>query len=846
MHISSLARISFLTLLLFFFTSCRNKEKKRFERTAEPSTEIGKADSLVRLGEFAAANKILSAQLNKTNDTLQIISINNRLAHNYRKLGEYNLSFSFCKKSLSFVKKEKIAKSLQIAQTYYLLGLLYRNFKTDSSAYYLNKALQIRTDLLGENSPLVGDVYNNLGVIYINKSYPDSAIILYKKALALRKKRGENHPSVGSTYMNLANAYEMLGNFNKSLAYFDTALAIQKKLNIANNPYVAAILTNMASSYDDLGMVDKSMELWLQALAIYKNLYGENHPYIATIYNNIAVQRLRQGDYKQAAEYLSKSIELKKGKEKELGSALTDNYINLGETYLNLERYETAAEVLRKGLKIANQNMDIEPYSLTMLHFLLADAYFAVDKPQKAIESATAGLHASEEFYGTHSFQTARANYKTAVILIKLRRYGEAGKFLQKAYRFFLKRSNEYPIWVAHSLFATGEIEYGKGNYHKAIRQIEKLEEKYSRPNGTLDYMKISKYGLGNLFIKAEELHARLNLRQFEKYGKEKFLHDAKRAVLRAEKLFEHLRYKAIKNEKSKIILSKRMSEVFQLGLEVLYELYSKTKNDKYFETALNLSEKNKSLALFESVSEKQLAELARLPDTTFTQLERLRSRIFLFERKIEAAENENDLERTNKLRAELFSLKRKYESETKKYMSRITGSPEFQSGTYSLSIEEITKNLLAPDQTILEFFLSDSAIFAFVINAEEHAFIRTPTATDINNAVNGFIESIAKRNETDYKRYGYSLYENLIAPCEPYINTERILIINDGILAYVPYDALLYEKPNARSTYGQLPYLIKKYSFGYGFSLGLLMDAGEADSVARSFIGIAPFGGEE
>jgi len=828
-------------IILLLLSSCNKNQEQKTRDSKTKLSEIEIADSLKTLNRFSEANRFLFAAKEKMNSTIQpmsVISINNRIAYNYRRLGVYDSAFHFCYNSINIEKLSRNKDDLNIAQTYYLLGLLYRESDQDSSYKYLIKALNIRKSILGNQNPLVGDVFNNLGVVFLFKNNYNKAIEYYKKALALRKHRGIEHPSVGSTYMNIANLFQEMGEYKKSLAYYDTSLTIQKSKNIENNPRVAALLSNMANTYDDLGMIDKSIELDNKALEIYKNVYGNEHPYIATVYNNLAVQSISWGDYSGASEYLLESIRIKSGNEKEFRNELLDNYINLGETYINIQKYDLAIDVLNKGLKICFELNNNIPYTTSLILFFLSDLHLAKHQPMTAVTYAEQGLEMILRNYHSNSFEVARANYKVSYVYLETNRLSKATKYANKALSFFDKKPGEYLRWIVFSEMVKCNIHYKKRNYQKSIREIINLSDNFTTSKKNLDFNKIQEYGLSNLFINLKYLLAH-NYYELYKISHDKsLLRNAVNAISESEKIFEKIRYTA-KNEKSKIILSQKMENIFNLGIEVLFLLNKYEANTYYFETALNFAEKNKSLLLLESISEKQIAKFAEIPDSLLIKRERLQSLINKKERKLEKADVNNETVET--IRAELFSLKLNLEKFNKNLETNYKNYTSLMYNKKNFSLNSIRDKILGNNQTLIEYFLTNKLLYTFIISDSSFKFIRTKLTTNITGVVNNFTESIMLNNKSKFNKYSYQLYQILIEPCEQYIKTERLLIINDGILGYIPYDALISSKVTTEISYKNYPYLIKRYSFGYAFSIGILNESESVNTFINSFVGIAP-----
>ena len=109
------------------------------------------------------------------------------------------------------------------------------------------------------------------------------------------------------------------------------------------------------------------------------------------------------------------------------------------------------------------------------------------------------------------------------------------------------------------------------------------------------------------------------------------------------------------------------------------------------------------------------------------------------------------------------------------------------------------------------------------------------------DETIQNLLDGIKKNDFKKYTKAAYSVYKTLFEPLTGFIFNERILIINDGILGYIPFDALLYTEAYEVNNYKELPYLINKYSFGYAFSLNVMRSSKDEINKINNFIGIAP-----
>ncbi len=137
----------------------------------------------------------------------------------------------------------------------------------------------------------------------------------------------------------------------------------------------------------------------------------------------------------------------------------------------------------------------------------------------------------------------------------------------------------------------------------------------------------------------------------------------------------------------------------------------------------------------------------------------------------------------------------------------------------------------LCPDKNtlILEYSVGDSSSCLWVITKSDHRMFRLPDSKKLQEQIEtirfGLLDPKQKTSEF-FTQAGYSLYEELIKPAEPYLSKmSRLIIIPDGILNYLPFEVLLTDKKgNVKSaSYSGLPFLIKKYPVSYGQSASVL-----------------------
>jgi CHAT domain-containing protein len=108
-----------------------------------------------------------------------------------------------------------------------------------------------------------------------------------------------------------------------------------------------------------------------------------------------------------------------------------------------------------------------------------------------------------------------------------------------------------------------------------------------------------------------------------------------------------------------------------------------------------------------------------------------------------------------------------------------------------------------------------------FVKNAELIRKTADPSVSSISQ----------KKSFTDYTGALNYMYLNLFRPVENKIKGQKVVIIPDGEISWLPFDAFLKKMPEPGQTdYEGLSYLIKDYTFSYGYSSSLIFEKESPD----------------
>ncbi len=230
---------------LGYFESARDSMQmgKTYNNIATIYGELGDVDHAIEYGEKALAifRQYGLAQF-------RLITLPN-LAGQYARQGDTLRARTY------FREAEKLAGQMDepfaLARIYNNLGNLYLDSSRDSSEYYLNRSLEIKTRHGIEDG--MGTLYNNLGYLNLKQGRPTQAARYLERALD--HGRGANSATI---HTNLAQAYEATGNNVRALASLKRGMAIKDSLMEAE---YRKSLAELSSKYESERMAAEMLSL---------------------------------------------------------------------------------------------------------------------------------------------------------------------------------------------------------------------------------------------------------------------------------------------------------------------------------------------------------------------------------------------------------------------------------------------------------------------------------------------------------------------------------------------------------------------------------------------------------
>ncbi|MEB3279981.1 MAG: DUF2225 domain-containing protein [Lyngbya sp.] len=479
------------------------------------------------------------------------------------------------------------------------------------------------------------------------------------------------------------------------------------------------------------------------------------------------------GNYQQALDYFNQGLRItqkinNRNKEALILTEMGDSYSKLGDyekgfefynqalrIYQELGDYRKQAEILNKIGELYQQSENLEKalesyqqalkiaqenstLDLDSISQNLANLYFELGELEKALEFFEKLLNSADH-----------AGY-TAFIYTKIGNvYSNLGE-LKTALQFFNKSLNllatNYPETRAENLFGIAVVERKQGNLDRALTHIETA----------------------------------ISIIEKTRIGKPS------------------------PEERLEFFASKQ--DYYEFYIDLLMELHQQNPSKGYDAQAFNISERSKARNLLELLTEANIDIRKGVEPELVLQERTLQQQLDAIERRrVEIYSSENDsLEQKTAIEQERQYLLRKYEEVQTKIREK---SPSYADLTQPqpLSLEQIQQQILDDDTLLLQYALGEKRSFIWAVTKNSITSYELPAKALIEQAVREFYrQAVTNKNTSpeNLSKASEPLYPIILAPVASQLKNQRLAIVSDGILHYLPFSAVSLPPDSSNKNY--------------------------------------------
>ena len=469
--------------------------------------------------------------------------------------------------------------------------------------------------------------------------------------------------------------------------------------------------------------------------------------------------------------------------------------------YQHKGQLDRALDYQLKSLKIKRlQSKGKETADIGEALHNIGSIYQAQNKPRQALPYFEKSLKIWLEHYGENYYLVGAAYTKQGAVYTDLKQWGKAMTFLEKALELRQRIYGEGHPLVANTYQSMGSIFKEQGDWTQAMHYYDK-------------------------------------------------------ALLALDKMRENYSSEAIKQ-----YFVERNFYLFEDAIYTLSQQYQQNPDPAYLESAFRYFEKSKSLNLLESLNEVDALKFGGLPRKMLKEEQKWSQEINDLENQIsqavQAGKSESDsLVRANQV--ELLEKKEGYKAFVQTLEQKYPGYYQLKYDFRVPSLYEVQQQLSGTKQAIIEYFVGQTHIYALLITPETERFLVIKHNADLKYQINQLVESTYTYFVTDtpdqgnyerslntWAKTSQQLYHQLFAPLEQEgILPERLIVVSDGVLGYLPFECLIRGMPKDKEAFGSYDFLLNDYQISYAYSVKLLeqMQARSSEGRLDDVIGFAP-----
>ncbi|MBW4613612.1 MAG: tetratricopeptide repeat protein [Desmonostoc vinosum HA7617-LM4] len=693
----------------------------------------------------------------------------------YDSLGDKQKALSFFNQALPISRA--VGNKRGEATTLNNIGLVYNSLGDKQKALsFFNQTLTIdraTSDRQGEATTL-----NNIGSVYSDLGDKQKALSFYNQALPLRRatsdRRGE-----AATLANIGNVYDDLGDKQKALSFYNQALPILRAVGYIEGE--ATTLNNIGLVYDDLGDKQKALSFYNQALAIHRtvgNRAGE-----ATVLNNIGLVYDSLADKQKALTFYNQALPIFRAVGNKEGEANT--LTNIGVVYSDLGDKQKALSFYNQALPISRAIGDRQRESETLNG--IGAVYSDLGDKQKALSFYNQALSIKRAIVDRKGEAIALSDIGTV--------YSDLGD-KQKALSFYnqalpISRAIGYRAGEASILVNIGAVYSDLGDKQKAL----------SFYNQALPILRAVGY-------RAAQASTLYNIAFTERNRGN--LQQALTQVEAAIKIIEDLRTKIDSQElRASYFASKQ--DVYKFYIDLLMQLHKKDPSKGYDALALQASDRSRARSLIELLTEANIDIKKDIDPKLLAEEQRLQLLVDAKEKQLSQLSTQkeppNQLVAQTKQQLENL-LKQQQELKVK---IRAT-NPEYANLKYPqpLTLSEIQQQL-DKNTLLLQYSLGEERSYLWVVTPNSLDTYELPKREQIEklakNLYNNYLRNPGMQGVSpeETAKAADELSKLILAPVADKLEQQRIVIVGDDALQYIPFAALTSGKSATGSNYQPL-----------------------------------------
>ncbi len=669
----------------------------------------------------------------------------------------------------------------------------------DNAAANLEEARKINARLRNPRADVA--ILGELAMIKRAKRNPQAALALLNKALGLAREMNDQR-AVSAIHLKMATVMEDTGDHAKALALLRETLETMKKQGDRRGELwalggIGIIQVKMENYEQALTNLNAALKLRTE-LGLPPSQARDLDFYLGEIYEGFR-------DFEQALEHYQKALALYQspGNDPVLGRI----YHRIGGIYYTMEDYAKARDFFEDALRINSENRDVKIQKKELIR--LGDISSKLGEPDAALKFQQRALALARE----SSDKQIEARILTRIGTLN-QMQGRPRPALDN-YRDALEIRTTLgdSRGVNENLLQIALVSSSLGTFDTAVADLKKAFE-ISQCSEDRSMLWKAYFIMGRTLERRKQLGEAL-----ESYRKAITILEAMEADIMEE------------SDEDDFIFGGKTA-LFETTLRVLMTLAKKDPKGAYDHQALRIVERLKAAGFENTLSRINVDHFSDLPQELLIKEKSLKLSLRRLNTRLSAERsrfNPNQ-EQIKKLLAE----RRAKEQSFNKLKDRLVREyPSYAELRYPrpISVHQIQKDAIDRDEAIVEYMVTRSRTYLFVIDKQRfHTFSIDYAGKDLERDVDALMRPLRKAEAQASwdPSVAYRLYSRLIKPIEYFlIGKKSITIVPHGPLSALPFEILVSSKSHAQKRFWSAndrpSYLLEKYTFCYSPSSAVL-----------------------
>lgn len=733
-------------------------------------------------------------------------------------------------------KQGLMTQAIHFYSVLFMLHASYGNTDLGSRLDSINHLYQKEN-----NSDLWGTYCGGLALAYAYSGVEDS-LQKYCNIACLHHQQKGFHELEMDLYLGICIEYYLVENTPLTLFYLQKAEKLyEEKFIPANQPClnlydVQSVIYTEALDYEKAIKANRlSLEL--------KKQDSTTHPSdLVSAYNSIALLYDFLHDYKDAILYYKRALKIAEKPQNFIPQETAYLLTNLSYTYNRKKEYEKSILFSKRALLCLQQLTPDETKAPDIQEDLIR-TYAITGKSYALLNQLDSALHfldKGEQLSGeNNNLKLSEIYFYYSITYENNGHYDKAFNYALKALQLGLQEQEANYLFEIYKQLAS--INLQQKEFSKALfstqQALATISTEFTDKTGWDNPTKEQITPLPGLWqvleLKTQTLTTLKNQNQLD-VPWEVIYETAKLTTEVYEENSKKIRQKNSKRN----WLDRSAIPLFEQAIQIALRLHRSTGDAKYLNEAFQLSERSKSMLMNEVFQTKQAAARSGIPESLLLREDSLKNALGYAKKKQLDAQMRRDTPSILIQDSVVFEYTHQLDLLEYEFETNYPTYYQEKYATSSIHLQDI-QAILDDSTCFIEYFEGKDSLYMFTLTKETADVLvkgkNIRYEARIQKLKENIIdfeseEDVEKRLEefNEFVPLASQLYEEFLAPCiTP--DAKRLILVPDGALDYIPFEALLtkktpfHDQSNQLVDYSALPYLIKDYIVSYSYSGKLL-----------------------